>query len=92
MGDSKKSDEMIVTNLPEDEIRQKLANILNKEKGDLNGEEKQTEGRSSINARPYELGEQEGGQECSSRFNWGQPYFSEGMDPNWLSVARFDHL
>jgi len=92
MGDSKKSDEMIVTNLPEDEIRQKLANILNKEKGDLNGEEEQTEGGPSVDERPYEPSEQESGQECSPRFNWGQPYFSEGVDSNWLTVARFDHL
>tara|TARA_A100001037_G_C14573317_1_gene381198 strand:- start:73 stop:363 length:291 start_codon:yes stop_codon:yes gene_type:complete len=64
MNDSKKSDEMIVTNLPEDEIREKLAKILNNEKGEINGQEEQSESWSSFNARPDEACQQESRQAC----------------------------
>jgi len=61
MNDSKKSNEMIVTNLPAEQIRAKIEEILHKEKGEQNGESKESQGGTSIDAGSDGSCEQESG-------------------------------
>jgi len=61
MNDSKKSNEMIVTNLPAEQIRAQIEEILHKQKGEQDAKESQSEGRTSINAGLNGSCEQESG-------------------------------
>jgi hypothetical protein len=61
MNDSKKSNEMIVTNLPAEQIRAQIEEILHKQKGEQHGQESQSEGRKSIDTGLDGSCEQESG-------------------------------
>jgi len=68
MNDSKKSDEMIVTNLPAEQIRTQIEEILNKEKkGEQDAEKGKTnESRPSIHAGTHDSSKQESRPQCST--------------------------
>jgi DNA adenine methylase len=65
MNTSKKSDEMIVTNLPHAQIRAQIEKILNKEKGEQDAEKGKTnESGSCIHAGTHDSSKQESRPQC----------------------------